>query len=213
MIKLTNITFGYKKNKLVYNDYTLTIPYGLTYIVGANGRGKSTLIQLIMGILKPTKGSIKIMDEDISGKKLFQLGSLCGYLLQHYENMLFANTVYEELAFPLEFQNLDKALIDKQVTDTLIKFNLLDKKDCFPLTLSGGEKQKLALATIFMRGVEIFLLDEPTSGLDSDTKSQLVKQLEKIINSGKNVVIVTHDEDLMNELPGRTFYLGDTPLC
>lgn len=207
MIKIDNITFSYIKINIVFTDYSLEIGKGLTYLSGANGVGKSTLIKLIMGILRPNGGRIIIDGMDIKGKRLSELGRINGYLFQNPDIMLFANSVYEELAFPMELQGIDRTIIDNKAQEAMKLFGLSGRGEEFPLTLSMGEKQRLALATIFMREPDRYFLDEPTSRLDTSMKRELIVLINNLLDMGKDVIIATHDSELIDNLNGRIIEL------
>lgn len=202
MIKIDNITFSYNKKIKVFEDYSLDIGEDLTFLTGINGAGKSTLIRLIMGILKPEKGAVYMDGRDIKKMKLSQLGKHNGYLFQNPDNMLFANTVYEELSFPMLLNGEKEDVVRRKVEDALSLFGLQGREEDFPLTLSIGQRQRLALATIFMREPDRLLLDEPTSRLDYKMKGEFINLIKELLSMGKGIIIATHDEELIRNLTG-----------
>lgn len=212
MIEIKDLTFSYnKKKKNVFNNLTININNGLSFIIGNNGVGKSTLMKLIMGILKPISGQIIVDGEDVSKKKLAQIGRTCGYLFQNPDSMLFANTVWEELTFTMELQKIDKCIIEERANSALKTFGLSGRENEFPLNLSLGQRQRLALATIFMREPRRYLLDEPTAMLDYSMKEDLYSLIKILIETGKDVIIATHDYDFVDRFKGEIINLsGDT---
>lgn len=202
MIVVDNICFSYNNKVDIFYNYSIEFSKGLTFLTGVNGIGKSTLLQLIMGILRPSSGNILIDNQDIKKLKLSTIGEKIGYLFQNPDLMLFGNTVYEELAFPLKLLNVDDTIIEEKVYNNLELFGLLGKEKDFPLTLSIGQRQRLALATIFMREPDKLLLDEPTSRLDYDMRQDLYKIIRNLIGLGKDIIIATHDMELINNFNG-----------
>lgn len=207
MININNISFAYNKNMPVFTNFTQEIGGGLTYIRGTNGSGKSTLINLLMGILKPQSGDILIDGINVKNIKLHQMGRINGYLFQNPELMLFGNSVYDELAFPLRIEGISEQEIKDTIMPYLERFRISQKLNEHPLTLSYGEKQRLALATIFIREPARIILDEPTSRLDKESREELIVIMKEMLQSTKSIVIATHDEELINTLKGREIYI------
>lgn len=202
MLTLRDLTFGYDK-KNVFENLNLDIPSGTVLIRGSNGSGKSTLLNLIMGIIKPQKGIITAQDNSLSYKKLSQRAKENGYLYQNSEVMLFANSVYDELAFPLKLNGVREEEIRRRVYAIMDRFKLTPYKNCFPLKLSQGLKQRLALSCLCVLEPKRLLLDEPTSRLDSASKEILVKLLINMQKEGKDLIIATHDDELQEKIQGQ----------
>lgn len=198
IIKLTNIHFSYAKNKDILNDISFTVKKGeVIGIVGHTGCGKSSLLQLIAQVYKPSSGSLII-----NGR--------VGIVFQFPERQLFAHTVYDELAFGLINLGIDKQTTTRKIKDTLELFNFDFNaiKDESPFAFSGGQKRKLAIASIICCEPEILLLDEPTSGLDYDGIKQLLKLL-KLLQHKTTIVIVSHNNDFLAETCTRILALED----
>lgn len=198
MFNVENLFFKYK-NKDVFKDLTLKISDKITFITGKNGSGKSTLLKLLVKIEKYSKGKIYFNDKEIKKIKMYKLGKKCGYLFQNPDDMLFANTVEDELYFLNSLYNKKVDIDFKQKTAKYVEnFNLSDHLDKFPLQLSSGQKQKLALITLFQRDLDYLILDEPTSFLDNDSKMYLIEILKEKVEKGCKLIIATHDEMLIN---------------
>lgn len=205
MIELCNVFFSYKKNKEILSGINYTFNEGVLYLVkGPNGSGKTTLGKLICGLLRPTKGVIKVNNEDIRKKDVGIISGYIGYLFQNPDMQLFAPTVLEELMFPYELKGIKDEGLNEKADGLLERFNLADKKDSFPLLMSGGEKQRLALATIMMRDVRFIILDEPTSSVDETGRSEVIRFVTEFVENGGGAIIITHDEHLESALPERT---------
>jgi energy-coupling factor transport system ATP-binding protein len=201
-IELKGVSFRYKKTVPVIENISYTFTGGNIYfLTGENGAGITTLSKLMTGLLKPISGIIEIDGESIEKKNIAQISEEIGYLFQNPELQLFANSVWEELSFPYEIMGVADESLNEKIETTLEKFGLYEYKDNFPLLLSGGEKQRLALATIFMRPVGFLILDEPTSAIDKGGKEFLSKIVGEYVKGGGGVIIITHDQEFVEFLP------------
>lgn len=181
-IEIKNLFFRYEKNgKDILENFSLDIPKGSVFaLMGANGAGKSTLLKILTGALKPASGKIKVFDESLKKSKVCVLA-----LPQNVQALFTRKTVSEEL----EEMGTGREKIDEIAALTQIS-HLLDRH---PYDLSGGEQQRTALAKLLLKNPDILLLDEPTKGMDSGFKLVFAKILKKLKQSGKTVVMVSHD--------------------
>jgi len=178
-------------NKIKYfydNDFSLEIDVEiprnkLTMIVGKNGSGKSTLLKLLTGVLNPKSGEIHIDHSKI------------GYIFQNPDDQIIQLTIEKELAFNLENIAMPIKNIEKKVNQFLTEYDFVDRGKQSPNELSGGEKQRLALASTLISEPEILIFDEPTGFLDFKHKEKLYKMTEMLKQSGKTIVWVTHELD------------------
>jgi energy-coupling factor transport system ATP-binding protein len=201
-IILNEVSFSYKKNqKNVINYFSYTFKSGKMYIIkGANGSGKTTLSKLICGIEKGYSGEIYFDDKNIKKYSIGKISKNIGYLFQNPTMQLFAETVEEELSFPYKITNKFNQEIEIKIAEILTKFNLNNCKEVHPLLLSDGEKQRLALASIFLRDTDFIILDEPSSSIDSKGKEFLADTINDYVKSGGSAIIITHDEKFQNLL-------------
>lgn len=208
-IEVESISFKYRKGKNVFSDFSLSFNNNTTTgIVGENGSGKTTLSKLIMGILKPQSGSIRISNMNLADLALSDVGREVGYLFQNPERQLFAMTVEEEMSFPFKLQGKLDDEIEARIEDTLTSVDLLDKKTSLVHHLSYGEKQRLALASILVLNPKFIILDEPTTGLDNVRKAMLSTYIRKIQLLGVGIIIISHDKDFINEHSNRVIRLA-----
>lgn len=207
-IEVKNISYKYPKGRQVFNNLTLELKKGQTTILtGKNGSGKTTLSKLIMGILKPSSGEIKIFGKNTKDLTLSSSGELIGYVFQKSENQLFASSVMEELTFPLIFKGYNKEETHKKAEEMMEIFDLKHVKDSYPYFLSYGEKRRLAIASVLMLCPKYLILDEPTSSLDDERIEVLSEVLCELKNRNIGILIITHNKDFMERHKDRVIKL------
>ena len=171
-----------------------------TAVLGDNGSGKTTLGKLAAGILRPNSGRVLYDGEDIADWKLGKIGKQTGYLFQEPSRQIFAPNPIEEIAFPLELRGAPKPEAEKKARELLSEFELENIAESTTYTLSRGEKQRLALASIMACEPKFFVLDEPTTGLDQYQRGILSKLLQKLTARNTGVLIISHDRVFAEEL-------------
>ena len=193
---------------------SLTIGQGQRVaLLGANGSGKSTMLRLLDGLYFADRGTVSAFGEVLSEARLqddetaFAFRRRVGLVFQNPDVQLFCPTVFDELAFgPLQL-GWSKDEILARVDATLAEFSIADLKHRPPHRLSGGEKKRVALASVLILNPEVLLLDEPTAGLDPQSASELIDYLVKCQGSGRTVVTATHDLDIVEDIADRCFVL------
>lgn len=181
---LNNINFSISKNECVA-------------LKGASGSGKSTLLSILGAISKPTNGAIlingmnyaKLPDDKVSEFRLKQIG----FIFQSY-NLIDELTVIQNIEAPLVCQKLSKSDISKRVNYAKELANILDKDNTLAKDLSGGEKQRCAIARALVNNPDIIIADEPTANLDKNNSLYFIDTMKKLKQLGKTVIIATHDE-------------------
>jgi cell division transport system ATP-binding protein len=205
MIKFENVTKYYGKSKAL-NDINLHINHGeFISLVGMSGAGKSTLLKLIIGEEQLDKGRILIDDIDLASVRKTDLPYLrrkIGIVFQDIK-LLPKRTAFENVAFAMEVSGHRKDKIDKDVPKILDLVGLLHKKDNFPDEMSGGEKQRVAIARSLAHRPVLLLADEPTGNLDEINASEVLDLLMKINKLGTTVILATHAADLVNKIKKR----------
>lgn len=199
-IILKNVAFTYAKKTPfeipALRDINLRIEMGeFVGLFGEKGAGKSTLIKLFNGLLLPDAGNVSVDGLTSSSKELSkELKRTVGILFQKASDQLFCRTVYEEIAFGLENFGFSKEETKKRVVEALnsvsLRQDLLFKS---PFSLSGGESQKVALASVLALKPAYLVLDEPITGLDPTGKTEILRTLKQINEQGTAVVVVTHN--------------------
>lgn len=206
MLTFDKITKKYKNGKVALEDVSFTIQEGeFVFMVGPSGAGKSTVIRLIIQQELPTSGDIVFDDvkvNNLKGNGLAKYRRDLGIVFQDFK-LLNARTVWENISFVLEVSSKTSEQIRKSVEYVLDLVGLLDKKDAFPESLSGGEQQRVAIARAIVTEPKILLADEPTGNLDRNNAWDIIQLLNKINNWGTTVIVATHDKEIVDSLNKR----------
>jgi len=199
LIELDNITFSYPSRESVLNGLNLTFCKGERVgFVGTNGSGKTTLFHIIMGLLRPKVGRIRVFGEFRETESDFrEVREKIGLLFQDADDQLFCPTVAEDIAFgPL---NLGKTYDETRdiVRETLEAVGLVGFEDRVTYNLSGGEKKLVSLATVIAMKPTVLLLDEPTTGLDEETTERIIRFLNN--NTSFSYITISHDREFLEQ--------------
>lgn len=202
MIKVESLQYKYEDGTMALQDINIDLNKGsIIGIIGANGSGKSTLFLNILGILKPTKGSIKYNDSPIKydKKSLRNYRKEVTMVFQDPEKQLFYSRVYDDMAFVLRNLNVSEEEIKERVENTLEKVKALDLKEKPTHFLSFGQKKRITIGGALIMDSKVLLLDEPTSGLDP-VMSKEVKNIIKELSYEKKLMVSSHDMDFIYEV-------------
>lgn len=199
MIRLEDVSFKYK-NKVALNKIDINIEEGESIaIIGPNGSGKSTLLKLLNGIIFSSQGKYFFDETEISEEKIKDnkfskfFHKKIGFVFQNSDTQLFCSTVFEEIAFGPIQMGLSNGDIEKRVNGCLRMLNIEKIKDEHPYNLSGGEKKRVAIASVLALNPEVLVLDEPMNGIDPKGKKFLKELLIMLNKSGKTIICATHD--------------------
>lgn len=199
MITLEDVSFSYK-DKPALDRVSLQIAPGESVaVIGPNGSGKSTLLKLLNGIIYPVSGSYIFDGEEITEKRLKdsvaskRFHQRIGFVFQHSDTQLFCSTVYEEVAFGPMQMGLPEQDVKQRVHDCLDLLQIRKLEGDSPYQLSGGEKKKVAIASVLSLNPEILVLDEPMNGIDPKGKKFLRDFMIRLNRSGKTIICATHD--------------------
>lgn len=195
IINVQHLSFGYDEDTLTIDDISFSIEKGsYTTILGHNGSGKSTIAKLLMGLLEKKSGEIVIGGIPLTEETLNQVRSQIGIVFQNPDNQFIGATVRDDIAFGLENNCVDSALMDDIINEYAKKVNMYEFLDHEPTKLSGGQKQRVAIAGILAMSPSIIILDEATSMLDPKGRNE-INALVHQLNKDKNMTIVsiTHD--------------------
>jgi cell division transport system ATP-binding protein len=209
MISFLNVSKHYSSSKALSNISIEIIPGEMVFLTGHSGAGKSTLLKLIASIEKPTRGQILVNKRNISKIKERAIPDhrrKIGVIFQNYQ-LLYDRNVFENVALPLIISNYGKREIPKRVRAALDKVGLLGKESSNPITLSGGEQQRVSIARAIVNKPPIILADEPTGNLDPDLSNEIMKLFADFNQVGVTVLIASHDLTLIKNLNKRIIEL------
>lgn len=207
MITFVNVSKVYPNGAVALENVDLKIEKGeFITIVGLSGAGKTTLTKLLLGEENPTEGTVLFEDKDVSSfsmRELTMLRRRIGTVFQEFR-LLTNKTAYENIAFAMESAGKSDEEIISDVPHVLQLVDLQDRMYHFPSQLSGGEKQRLAIARAIINQPEVLIADEPTGNLDAVNTGEVLHILKKINDLGTTVILSTHDQQLINGIGGRT---------
>ena len=220
LIEIIDVSVVYKQGTpfevTALEHISLTIGKGqFIGLIGATGSGKSTLIQLFNGLLKPTSGRVLVNGIDLAGLRGTQFKDLrrrIGIVFQYPENQLFEETVFRDIAFGPNNMGLSERDIVDRVVQAMgfVGLDYSSFKDRSPFTLSGGEMRRVAIAGVLAMGPEMLVLDEPTAGMDPLGRREILKRVEEINKTtGTTVVLVSHSMEDIARLAENIFVLQE----
>jgi len=210
------ISYSYYDRIPAVRDISLDIKEGERFaVIGANGTGKSTLLQIISGLVQQSEGKVFFRGKEVSEHTLKNRSFLkffrerVGYVFQDSDIQLFCPTVLDELLYgPLQLEIKESEAMDRAF-EVLKMLEIEDLRDRPSYMLSGGEKKRVAIGSVLTINPEVVLFDEPTNGLDPRTQCFLVELMLALSEAGKTIVIATHDLSLVAELETQVALLSE----
>jgi len=210
VIEIDKLWHTYPEGPTALKNVSLRICQGeFVAIMGRNASGKTTLVKHINGLLKPTKGKVRVTGIDTQRATIAELARKVGFIFQNPNDHIFADTVEEEIVFILKNLGFDGAEIAVRVDETLEMVGLREYRKQYPRSLSGGERQRVAVASVLVARPEVLILDEPTRGMEYRLKSELMRFLDGYSEKGNTVVLVTHDVETVAEYADRVILLSE----
>ena len=210
MIKLQNVSKHYPGNRIALSFLNLAMQQGeMAFLTGASGAGKSTLLKLIAAIERPTRGQILVDRRNISRiskRKIHLLRRKMGIVFQDH-HLLYDRNVFDNVSLPLQIAGYTQADIKRRVRAALDKVSLLDKEIVMPITLSGGEQQRVGIARAVVNKPDILLADEPTGNLDPELSAEIMRLFADFNQVGVTVLVASHDLDLITRMNKRIIRL------
>ena len=212
VVRFNNVGVRYGMDAEVLSDLTFSIePRSFQFLTGPSGAGKTTLLRLILLAVKPTRGLISVFGEEvnrISKTRLTRLRRRMGVVFQDFR-LLNHLTTFENVALPLRAQGKEEASYRSEVVELLRWVGLGERMHVLPPVLSGGEKQRAAIARALIVRPDLLLADEPTGNVDPPLARRLLRLFMELNRLGTSVVIATHDLALMDQLDARRLVLGE----
>lgn len=212
MIRFENVGLRYGMGPEVLKDVSFDIaPRSFQFLTGASGAGKTSLLRLLFLSIRPSRGLISVFGRDatdISAEDLPELRRRIGIVFQDFR-LLDHMTTYENVALPLRVQGLSESSYRADVVELLDWVGLGERMHVMPPVLSGGEKQRAAIARALIGRPDILLADEPTGNVDPPLAKRLLRLFVELNKLGTTVVIATHDLHLIDQFDARRFVLKD----
>ena len=210
MISMQQLMLRYPTGKVALSGVNMQISQGqFVYLTGESGAGKSSLLRMFYGGLRPTSGTLDVQKTDMrdAGESAIRaVRRRTGIVFQDHR-LLFSRTVFENVALPLRVQGWNKERLIPRVRKVLEFVQLEDRLWSYPEALSGGEQQRIAIARAMITTPPVVLADEPTGNLDEDTARHVLDLLMGLNQLGTTVIMATHDLHLLNSHPGRVIQL------
>ena len=216
LLSCRDINYAYLGRYPALDGVSLQIAAGeKVALLGANGCGKSTLLKLLDGLLFPDHGTFTAFGEDVTEDHLedeqFSRGfrGRVGFVFQNSDAQVFSPTVREEIAFGPLNMGLDTDEVAARTDDTLAMLDIALLAERAPYQLSGGEKKRVAIASVLVMNPEVLLFDEPTAALDPRTQQWMVELIVELHTAGKTIVLATHDLETLPSVADRCLVLGE----
>jgi len=216
LLAVEHVSYAYLGRFTALDDVSFGVTRGERLaLLGANGCGKSTLLKLLDGLLFADTGSYTAFGTPVTEDRLDDeqyapaFRSRVGFVFQNTDAQLFSARVRDEIAFgPLNLR-LEPPEVERRVDDTLAMLGLTDLADRAPYQLSGGEKKRVAIASVLVMNPEVLLFDEPTAALDPRTQQWVVELIGELHRAGKTIVLATHDLTTLPGVADRCLVLGE----
>ena len=209
MIQFYHVTKSFDRQPAI-KDVSFRIHKGeFVYLTGPSGAGKSTILRLILCSEEPDDGQILIAGRNIarlSQGDIPQLRRSMGIVFQDFK-LIARKTIFENVALSLRVLGASDELINKKTTAILKSVGIYQKKDKFPLQLSGGEQQRASIARALVKGPTILLADEPTGNLDWEVTQDIMDLIKDIHSQGTTVIVATHNTELIKKMPKRVMQI------
>ena len=210
MIEVEEVHFTYPNRVEALKGVSLVVKNGeFVAIMGQNGAGKTTLVKHFNGLLKPSQGIVRVDGVETRKTSIAALARNVGFVFQNPDHQLFSETVEEEIAFALKNFGFEEDVIQKRITWALNLLGLTQYRKTSPFLLSGGERKRVALASVLAWDPQTLILDEPTIGQDYQQKEKLRQFIVQMQTQGKTVVIVTHDVEFVAECNPRVLLMKE----
>lgn len=212
LLTVKNLTKTYNKKTVLKNINFSVEEKEIVSIIGPSGSGKSTLLRCINRMVTPTSGEILFDRKLITSANIGEIRKEIGMVFQHFN--LFENlTVLENITLaPVKLKLLSQAEAKKRALAMLKEINLYDKKDSYPISLSGGEKQRVAIIRTLILEPRLILLDEPTSALDPEMTKEVIELIKHLKDKSITLIIVSHEMEFVKEFSNRIIFIENGKL-
>ncbi len=207
MIEFRNVSFGYDGGHTI-QDVSFRLEKGdFAAVIGENGAGKTTLSKLCNGLLKPVSGSVTVNGMDTKTTRVSRIARSVGFLFQNPDRQICRNTIREEILFGLTLTVNDPTERARRLDATLSEFGFDGSRN--PFSMSRGERQRIALASLMACDPDVMILDEPTTGLDYRECMEIIEKIIARNRSGATVLMVCHDMEIVQDFARRVLVVAD----
>jgi cobalt/nickel transport system ATP-binding protein len=216
ILVVDGVSYSYLDRFVALDNVSLTIHRGeKVALLGANGCGKSTLLKVLDGLVFPDTGTFNAFGAEVTEQNLedeqFSQGfrARVGFVFQNSDAQVFSTSVREEIAFGPLNMAMTRDEVNQRVDDTLVMLDIVDLADRAPYQLSGGQKKRVAIASVLVMNPEVLIFDEPTAALDPRTQHWLIELILELNRAGKTIVLATHDLDTLDTLADRCLVFAE----
>jgi len=193
ILEFRSVTSGYSGGPDVLHDVSLAIrPGECVALLGQNGSGKTSLAKHAVGLIKVRGGELLVKGRSVRERTLSDLSRVVGYVFQNPDHQIFSDTVLEEVAFGVRNLGIDSSEADRRVSEALDAVGLRGRENSDPFSLTKGERQRLAVASLLAYRPEVIFFDEPTTGLDAAEAIRMMDFIKELNKGGSTVVLITH---------------------
>ncbi len=210
IISIHDLKFIYPGGVQALSGVSLDIRRGeYVAIVGGNGSGKTTLAKNIMGLLRPTSGTVLVNGTAVAGQRIASIAHIVGYAFQNPDHQLFCSTVWEEVRFGPQNLGYPADDMDARVEHALRSMDLMSVKARPPFSLTLSERRRVSIASVIAMDPEVLIFDEPTTGLDMRESEALMASIARLNSEGKTVILITHDMKLVAKHAKRVVVMSE----
>ncbi len=210
IVEVEDLEYSYPGGIPALRGVSLQIRQGeFVAILGQNGSGKTTLVKHFNGLLRPSRGTVRVKGVDTRNTSVYQLGRIVGYVFQNPDHQIFAQTVFDEVAFGPRLYGLATEEVNRRVKEALEAVDLTHREAADPFLLTKGERQRVAVASILAAKPEVIVLDEPTTGLDYLELKGMMDLTRRLNEAGHTIVIVTHSMWVAAQYAHRIVVMSD----
>lgn len=210
IIQAKDVEYVYSNGTKALDGINLEIREGeFIALLGHNGSGKTTLAKHFNCLLKPTRGSVIVYGKDTKNSNVYEIGNYVGYAFQNPDHQIFADTVYDEIAFGPRMRGCTEEEVKERVAEALKAVDMegFEKED--PFALSKGERQRIAVASILAARPKVIILDEPTTGLDYKEQKRMMELVKRLNESGHTIIMITHTMWIVAEYTHKVAVMRD----
>jgi cobalt transport protein ATP-binding subunit len=210
IVEVLDLWHTYRNGTTALRGVTLSIRKGdYIALIGKNGSGKSTLVKHFNGLLRPTKGTVKVAGLDTTSTRSERLAAIVGYVFQNPDHMLFSTTVEGEVEFGPKNLGLSPSEIHSRVEEALEVTGLQRYRKESPLFFGKGMRRMITIAAILAMRPEVLVIDEPTTGMDYRGRQSVMALIDELHASGRTIIIITHDMKIVSDYAERVLVMSE----